>query len=82
MLQPVCFECGQRGKLCQCRYGPEHSEKETQYQRRIRIEVSTSVKGVHTYSCTVELVDQDLTTVVAESDKLVALLDARYSAKE
>ena len=55
---------------------------ETQYQRRIRIEVSTSVKGVHTYSCTVELVDQELTTVVAESDKLVALLDARYSVKE
>ena len=55
---------------------------EMQYQRRIRIEVSTSVKGVHTYSCTVELVDKDLTDVVAESDRLVALLDARYPAKE
>ena len=57
----------------------------TSPQRRVRIEVSTSVKGVKTYSWTVELVDQDhdiaidlVAETLAESDRLVALLDTRY----
>ena len=55
-------------------------------QRRVRIEVSTSTKGVHTYSCTVEILDEhgvmlNITDdVLAESDRLVKLLDARYPA--
>ena len=53
---------------------------------RVRIEVSTSTKGVHTYSCTVEILDEDgqmlniTDDVLAESDRLVKLLDARYPA--
>ena len=51
---------------------------ENQYKKRIRIEVSTSVKGVKTYSCTIELVDSTNEEVLAESDALVKALDARY----
>ena len=54
-------------------------------QHRVRIEVSTSVKGVHTYSCTVERADLlvgdvDITreTVLEESTALVADLDTLY----
>ena len=52
---------------------------------RVRIEVSTSTKGVHTYSCTVEILDEEqmlniTDDVLAESDRLVKLLDARYPA--
>ena len=52
---------------------------------RVRIEVSTSVKGVHTYSATVErsdlIVDElDITNdmVFQESQALVKRLDALY----
>lgn len=55
---------------------------EIEYQKRIRIEVSTSVKGIHTYSCTVEMVDAEQEAVLAESDRLVKLLDGRYLARE
>jgi hypothetical protein len=51
---------------------------ESQYQKRVRIEVSTSVKGVKTYSCTVERLDAELSDVLADSDKLVVELDKRY----
>ena len=51
---------------------------ENQYKKRIRIEVSTSVKGVKTYSCTIELVDSTNEEVLAESDALVQQLDIRY----
>ena len=55
-------------------------------EHRVRIEVSTSVKGVHTYSCTVERADVigsdgvDITneTVLVESRTLVQQLDALY----
>ena len=61
--------------------GPDKSGYSAQH--RIRIEVSTSVKGIHTYSCTVELSapkpDLDLMeATLLESDRLVAALDARY----
>lgn len=59
--------------------------EQTSPQRRVRIEVSTSVKGIKTYSCTVELTadakNPDLIEVIlAESDFLVAELDRRYPA--
>ena len=51
---------------------------EEQYKKRIRIEVSTSVKGVKTYSCTMEMIDTPREEVLAESDALVLSLDKRY----
>ena len=51
---------------------------ENTYKSRIRIEVSTSVKGVHTYSVTVERLDTADEEVLAESDALVKALDGRY----
>ena len=59
-------------------------------KKRVRINVSTSVKGVKTWDATVELVDDaniyvdnDLPArVLAESDWLVAELDKRYPAPE
>ena len=53
-------------------------------QTRKRVEVSTSVKGVHTYSCTVEITgeyDEAMMTngaILEEHDALVAALEARY----
>jgi len=38
-----------------------------------------SVKGVKTYSCTVEMVDVEQAVVLAESDSLVKALDTRYT---
>ena len=59
--------------------------------RRYRVNVGTSVKGIKTYDCTVELntslgLDEATTkdaeahreTVLKESDALVAELDKRY----
>ncbi len=51
---------------------------ENQYKKRTRVEVSTSVKGVKTFSCTVEIVDSTNEEVLAESDALVKALDERY----
>ena len=50
---------------------------------RYRVGVSTSVKGVKTYDCTVEAVDGDADTVapadvLRRSDELVSSLDQRY----
>jgi len=53
---------------------------EIEYKKRTRVEVSTSVKGVKTYSCTIELLDSTNEEVLAESDALVAALDKRYPA--
>ena len=57
-------------------------------QTRVRIEVSTSVKGVHSYSATVETLQPDnfwgdpgidvVQATLTESDRLVAELDKRY----
>jgi len=49
-------------------------------ENRIRINVSTSVKGVKTFDCTVELAGATVEEALAESDKLVAALDQRYPA--
>ncbi len=60
--------------------------------RRYRVNVSTSVKGIKTYDCTVEVTenaneDEQATTpeslnelILEESDALVAELDKRYPA--
>ena len=54
-------------------------------QDRVRINVSTSVKGVKTYDCTVEVngdpsKDPIIDTALNMSDSLVASLDERYPA--
>ena len=48
--------------------------------RRYRVNVSTSVKGVKTFDCTVETVAEvpNMAEVLKESDALVAELNKRY----
>ena len=48
-------------------------------QDRIRINVSTSVKGIKTYDCTVE-VHGTMDRALSMSDMLIAELDKRYPA--
>ena len=48
--------------------------------KRYRINVSTSVKGQHTYDCTVDVEGMSMEEVLGESDRLVSLLDQRYPA--
>lgn len=50
--------------------------------KRYRVNVSTSVKGVKTYDCTVDITNGTMEEVLAESDKLVAELDQRYPTPE
>ncbi len=47
---------------------------------RYRINVSTSVKGIKTFECTVDGENFTMDEVLAESDKLVAELMKRYPA--
>ena len=49
-------------------------------QRRYRVNVSTSVKGIKTFECTVDGDGFTMDEVLAESDKLVAELMKRYPA--
>ena len=49
--------------------------------KRIRINVSTTSKGLKSYECTVEMPDASIDEVLAESDRLVAALDQRYPAQ-
>tara|TARA_R100001086_G_scaffold96650_1_gene48056 strand:- start:2638 stop:2841 length:204 start_codon:yes stop_codon:yes gene_type:complete len=53
-----------------------------QPQKRIRINVKASTKGLKTYDVTVEIADVDADVVLHESDKLVAALDWRYPSTE
>ncbi len=46
--------------------------------KRYRVNVSTSVKGIKTYDCTVEITNGTMEEVLEESDKLVAEMDRRY----
>jgi len=46
--------------------------------KRYRVNVSTSVKGIKTYECTVDMGGAEMGEVVEASDKLVELLDKRY----
>jgi len=45
---------------------------------RYRVNVSTSVKGVKTFDCTVDMLNETMSAVLAMSDKLVAELEKRY----
>ena len=45
---------------------------------RYRINISTSVKGVKTFDCTVEMLNASMEQVLTESEKLVEALDKRY----
>ena len=45
---------------------------------RYRVNVSTSVKGVKTFECTVDGEGFTMDEILAESDKLVAELTKRY----
>jgi len=47
---------------------------------RYRIAVSTSVKGVKTFDCTVDAEGLSMSETIAKSDALVKELDARYPA--
>jgi len=47
---------------------------------RYRVNISTSVKGVKTFDCTVDGEGFTMDEVLAESDKLVAELMKRYPA--
>jgi len=46
--------------------------------KRYRVNISTSVKGIKTYDCTVEIQGASMDETLLESDKLVAELDKRY----
>ena len=46
--------------------------------KRYRVNISTSVKGIKTYDCTVDITNGSMEEVLEESDKLVAELDKRY----
>ena len=47
---------------------------------RYRIAVSTSVKGVKTFDCTVDAEGLSMSETIAKSDALVKELDSRYPA--
>ena len=47
---------------------------------RRRINVSTSVKGIKTFDCTVDILNGTEDEALKESDSLVAQLDKRYPA--
>ena len=55
-----------------------NKEEQMEVSKRYRVNVSTSVKGVKTYDCTVDFTGEDMDLVLTESDKLVAALDKRY----
>ena len=48
---------------------------------RYRVNVSTSVRGVKTWDCTVDGTGFTKTQILEESDKLVAELEKRYPIK-
>ena len=49
---------------------------------RYRVNVSTSVKGVKTWDCTVDGEGYSQDKILAESDKLVKELEKRYTINE
>jgi hypothetical protein len=53
-------------------------ENEIKKEMRHRVNISTSVKGVKTWDCTVEGTGYTQDEVLAESDKLVDQLEQRY----
>ena len=57
------------------------SENEVTQSLRYRINVSTSVKGVKTWDCTVDGTGYTQEQVLEASDRLVAQLEQRYPIK-
>jgi len=55
---------------------------EIQKSIRYRVNVSTSIKGVKTFDCTVDMENYPMDEVLAESDKLVKELEKRYPITE
>jgi hypothetical protein len=49
---------------------------------RYRVNVETSVKGVKTFSCTVDGEGYTMEKILSESDKLVKELEKRYNISE
>ena len=58
------------------------SENENTKSIRYRINISTSVKGIKTFECTVDMTGYDMANVLEASDLLVRRLDERYPAPE
>ena len=64
-----------------CRFIPKKRKEkmmEHEVSKRYRVNVGTSVKGIKTYDCTVDIQGGTMQEVLAESDALVAELDTRY----
>ncbi len=55
---------------------------EVQKSIRYRVNISTSVKGVKTWDCTVDGEEYKMMDVLAASDMLVAELEKRYPISE
>ena len=55
---------------------------EVQKSIRYRVNISTSVKGVKTWDCTVDGEGFTLEEILSESDLLVARLEGRYPISE
>ena len=55
---------------------------EEQKSIRYRVNVSTSVKGIKTWDCTVDMTGYSQERILAESDELVAQLEKRYPKEE
>ena len=55
---------------------------EVEKSMRYRINISTSVKGVKTWDCTVDGQDFPMDVILAESDELVKELEKRYPNME
>jgi hypothetical protein len=55
---------------------------EVQTSLRYRVNVSTSVKGIKTFDCTVEGDGYEMSTVLELSDLLVKELEKRYPISE
>ena len=53
---------------------------ELEKSKRYRVNVSTSVKGIKTFDCTVDMLNAPMKEVLTESDKLVEELTKRYPA--
>ena len=47
---------------------------------RYRVNISTSVKGIKTWDCTVDGTGFDKAKILSESDELVEALEKRYPA--
>ena len=54
---------------------------EVEKSKRYRVNISTSVKGIKTYDCTVDIQGGTMEETLEESDKLVACLDQRYPSQ-